>query len=170
MGLWVFLFFRVVMAPLTRCRSYNTIPQPHAALYYSQRATAGGLIIAEATVISATSQGFPHTPGIWTQEQTEAWKPIVKAVHDKGAIFFCQLWHCGPVSHNGNSTSFPNGLLLDLHRYKASLQNGLLVDLHSYKVSLQMGCSISIATKFLSNALLHHIAAVPPIQNCVFVC
>ncbi len=129
-----FLFFRVVMAPLTRCRSYNTIPQPHAALYYSQRATAGGLIIAEATGISVTHQGFPHTPGIWTQEQTEAWKPIVKAVHDKGAIFFCQLWHCGPVSHNGNSTSFTNGLLLDLRRYKASLQNGLLVDLHSYKV------------------------------------
>jgi 12-oxophytodienoic acid reductase len=100
------LSHRVVMAPLTRCRSYNTIPQPHAALYYSQRATAGGLIIAEATGISVTHQGFPHTPGIWTQEQTEAWKPIVKAVHDKGAIFFCQLWHCGRVSHNAYQ---PNG-------------------------------------------------------------
>ncbi|KAH8935616.1 hypothetical protein BDL97_17G038200 [Sphagnum fallax] len=100
------LSHRVVMAPLTRCRSYNTIPQPHAALYYSQRATPGGLIIAEATGISVTHQGFPHTPGIWTQEQTEAWKPIVKAVHDKGAIFFCQLWHCGRVSHNAYQ---PNG-------------------------------------------------------------
>jgi hypothetical protein len=160
-GLWVFLFFRVVMAPLTRCRSYNTIPQPHAALYYSQRATAGGLIITEATGISVTHQGFPHTPGIWTQEQTEAWKPIVKAVHDKGAIFFCQLWHCGRVSNNGKSTSFTNGLLLDLHRYKASLQNGLLVDLHRYKVSLQMGCSISIATKFLCKWVDLHSYKLP---------
>ncbi|KAA8538708.1 hypothetical protein F0562_028311 [Nyssa sinensis] len=37
-------------------------------------------------------------PGIWTKEQTEAWKPIVDAVHEKGGIFFCQLWHAGRVS------------------------------------------------------------------------
>jgi len=44
---------------------------------------------------------YPHTPGIFTKEQVEAWKPIVKAVKDKGAVFFCQLWHVGRVSHNG---------------------------------------------------------------------
>lgn len=88
------------MAPLTRCRSYGCVPQPsHAALYYAQRATAGGLLIAEATGIDETSNGYPHTPGIWTAEQVEAWKPIVQAVHDKGAIFFCQIWHVGRVSH-----------------------------------------------------------------------
>ena len=86
--------------PLTRCRSYGCVPQPsHAALYYAQRTTPGGLLIAEATGISVTSNGYPHTPGIWTQEQVEAWKPIVKAVHDKGGVFFCQIWHVGRVSH-----------------------------------------------------------------------
>ncbi|KAG0615226.1 hypothetical protein M758_5G025000 [Ceratodon purpureus] len=101
------LSHRVVLAPLTRCRSYGYVPQPsHAALYYAQRTTPGGLLIAEATGIDETSQGYPHTPGIWTQEQVEAWKPIVKAVHDKGGIFFCQLWNVGRVSH----TSYqPNG-------------------------------------------------------------
>jgi len=101
------LSHRVVMAPLTRCRSYGCVPQPsHAALYYSQRATPGGLLIAEATGIDETCNGYPHTPGIWTSEQVEAWKPIVKAVHDKGAFFFCQIWHVGRVSH----TSYqPNG-------------------------------------------------------------
>ena len=44
---------------------------------------------------------YPHTPGIFTKEQCEAWKPIVKAVKDKGAVFFCQLWHVGRVSHTG---------------------------------------------------------------------
>ncbi|KAL6605961.1 hypothetical protein ACP70R_041614 [Stipagrostis hirtigluma subsp. patula] len=29
------LAHRVVMAPLTRCRSYGTVPQPHAAVYYA---------------------------------------------------------------------------------------------------------------------------------------
>jgi hypothetical protein len=44
---------------------------------------------------------YPNTPGIWTKEQVEAWKPIVDAVHAKGGIFFCQLWHVGRVSNRG---------------------------------------------------------------------
>jgi len=44
---------------------------------------------------------YPHTPGIWTKEQVEAWKPIVDAVHAKGGIFFCQIWHVGRVSNSG---------------------------------------------------------------------
>jgi 2,4-dienoyl-CoA reductase-like NADH-dependent reductase (Old Yellow Enzyme family) len=95
------LSHRVVLAPLTRCRSYGNVPQPHAALYYSQRATKGGLLIAEATDISPTAQGYPETPGIWSQEQVEAWKPIVDAVHRKGALFFLQIWHVGRVSTTG---------------------------------------------------------------------
>ncbi|XP_071715596.1 putative 12-oxophytodienoate reductase 11 [Rutidosis leptorrhynchoides] len=95
------LSHRVVLAPLTRSRSYGNVPQPHAILYYSQRATNGGLLIAEAAPVSNTAKGYPDTPGIWTQEQVEAWKPIVDAVHDKGGIFFCQIWHVGRVSNAG---------------------------------------------------------------------
>ncbi|CAI9115119.1 OLC1v1015955C1 [Oldenlandia corymbosa var. corymbosa] len=100
------LSHRIVLAPLTRMRSYENVPQPHDVLYYSQRATNGGLLIAEATGVSDTAQGFPHTPGIWTKEQVEAWKPIVHAVHLKGGIFFCQIWHVGRVS---NYEFQPNG-------------------------------------------------------------
>jgi 12-oxophytodienoic acid reductase len=82
------------------------VPQPHAILYYSQRATKGGLLITEATGVSDTAQGYPDTPGIWSKEQVEAWKPIVDAVHAKGAIFFCQIWHVGRVSNSGFQ---PNG-------------------------------------------------------------
>ncbi|KAK4859319.1 hypothetical protein QYF36_003469 [Acer negundo] len=32
-------------------------------------------------------------PGVWRKEQVEAWKPVVDAVHAKGGVFFCQLWH-----------------------------------------------------------------------------
>ncbi|WMV52025.1 hypothetical protein MTR67_045410 [Solanum verrucosum] len=82
------LSHRVVLAPLTRQRSYGNIPQSHAILYYSQRSTKGGLLIGEATVISETGIGYKDVPGIWTKEQVEAWKPIVNAVHAKGGIFF----------------------------------------------------------------------------------
>jgi 12-oxophytodienoic acid reductase len=74
-------------------------------VYYSQRATEGGLLIAEATGVSSDAQGMsliPHTPGIWTKEQVEAWKPVVDAVHAKGGIFFCQIWHVGRASDMGN--------------------------------------------------------------------
>ncbi|XP_048227344.1 12-oxophytodienoate reductase 2 [Ricinus communis] len=100
------LSHRVVLAPLTRQRSYNSVPQPHAILYYSQRTTKGGLLICEATGVSDTAQGYPDTPGIWTKEQVEAWKPIVDAVHAKDGIFFCQIWHVGRVSNAGFQ---PNG-------------------------------------------------------------
>ncbi|TYH30686.1 hypothetical protein ES288_A01G114700v1 [Gossypium darwinii] len=88
----------IVLAPLSRLRSYNFIAQPHAILYYSQRTTHGGFLIGEASGVSETAQGYPNTPGIWTQQQVEAWKPIVDAVHKKGSIFFCQLWHAGRAS------------------------------------------------------------------------
>ncbi|CAM8992666.1 unnamed protein product [Rhodiola kirilowii] len=100
------LSHRVVLAPLTRQRSYGNVPQPHAVLYYSQRTTKGGLLISEATGVSDTAQGYPDMPSIWTKEQVEAWKPIVDAVHAKGGIFFCQIWHVGRVSNRGFQ---PNG-------------------------------------------------------------
>ena len=99
------LAHRVVLAPMARFRSYGNVPQPHAAVYYSQRATRGGLLIAEATGVSATAQGYPHTPGIWTPEQVEAWRPVVDAVHRKGALFFCQILHVGRVSTTGNNVA-----------------------------------------------------------------
>ncbi|PKI38977.1 hypothetical protein CRG98_040629 [Punica granatum] len=68
-------------------------------VYYGQRATQGGLLIAEATAISETASGFPDVPGIYTDEQVEAWKDVVDAVHAKGGIIFSQLWHAGRASH-----------------------------------------------------------------------
>jgi len=72
---------RIVMAPLTRSRSNEEgIPPAFAADYYAQRADAG-LIITEATNISAQARGYALTPGIWSDAQVAAWKPIVAAVH-----------------------------------------------------------------------------------------
>ncbi|KAF2324795.1 hypothetical protein GH714_017121 [Hevea brasiliensis] len=89
---------KIVLAPLTRMRSYNFTAQPHAILYYSQRTTKGGFLIGEASAVSETAIGGPNIPGIWTREHVEAWKPVVHGVHQKGGIFFCQLWHAGRAS------------------------------------------------------------------------
>ena len=91
---------RLVMAPLTRMRAVaGDVPSPLAKTYYAQRASAG-LIITEATQISPLGMGYPATPGIYSAEQTAAWKEIVAAVHEKGGSIVAQLWHVGRISHS----------------------------------------------------------------------
>ncbi|WP_281300842.1 MULTISPECIES: alkene reductase [unclassified Iodidimonas] len=90
---------RIVMAPLTRNRAAEgLVPGPHAATYYSQRASAG-LIIAEATQISAQAQGYADTPGCYSEDQIKGWKAVTDAVHEKGGTIILQIWHTGRMSH-----------------------------------------------------------------------
>ena len=91
---------RVIMAPLTRCRASGEgrIPNQLMADYYAQRASAG-LIISEATSVTAMGVGYPNTPGIWSKDQIAGWKLITNAVHANGGRIFLQLWHVGRVSH-----------------------------------------------------------------------
>ena len=103
------LSHRVVMAPLTRMRAEKDsfAPRPLNAEYYGQRATEGGLIIAEASPVTAMGRGNPATPGIYTDAQIKGWRAVVDAVHAKGGLIFLQLWHVGRVSHS----SFHGGAL-----------------------------------------------------------
>lgn len=93
---------RLVLAPLTRSRGqkgYVASPAS-AAQYYGERAASapGTLLISEASPISPQACGYPNTPGMWTQDQVEAWRPVVQAVHAKKGIFCAQLWHVGRAS------------------------------------------------------------------------
>ncbi|MFJ1471989.1 alkene reductase [Massilia orientalis] len=89
---------RVVMAPMTRTRTPGNIPTDLTALYYAQRASAG-LIITEGLPISDEGRGYLYTPGLYTDEQTQAWRKVTDAVHAKGGKIFAQLWHVGRMSH-----------------------------------------------------------------------
>ena len=88
---------RIIMAPLTRSRATPTAGcRPICRSdYYRQRASAG-LIISEATSVTAMGVGYAATPGIWSDEQTEGWKKVTGAVHDAGGRMVLQLWHVGP--------------------------------------------------------------------------
>jgi N-ethylmaleimide reductase len=88
------------MAPLTRSRAgKERLPNALMAEYYAQRASAG-LVISEATVISKQGIGWLNSPGIYSDEQTEAWRKVIDAVHTQGTPMFLQLWHCGRASHS----------------------------------------------------------------------
>lgn len=91
---------KMVMSAMTRSRAdLNGVISDLTAEYYTQRASAG-LILTEGINISEQALGSPFTPGIFTQEQIEAWKKVTKSVHDKGGVIFAQLWHTGRVAHS----------------------------------------------------------------------
>ncbi len=91
---------RVFMAPMTRSRANNPENKatPLIAEYYMQRASAG-LLISEGSPVSSQAVGYINTPGIYSAAQIEGWTLATKAVHGKGGHIFCQLWHCGRISH-----------------------------------------------------------------------
>ncbi len=91
---------RILMAPLTRGRSdKDAVPSDLMIDYYTQRASAG-LIISEATGISREGLGWPFAPGLWTQAQVDAWKPVTDSVHAAGGRIIAQLWHMGRQVHS----------------------------------------------------------------------
>ena len=90
----------MAMAPMTRSRAdINGIVNELTVLYYQQRSSAG-LIMSEAINISEQAIGSPFTPGIYNQDQIEAWKKVTQVVHENGGKIFAQLWHTGRVGHS----------------------------------------------------------------------
>jgi N-ethylmaleimide reductase len=88
----------LVMAPMTRSRATDNIPNALMVEYYAQRGEAG-LIITEGTSPSPNGLGYPRIPGIFSPAQVEGWKRIADAVHAKGAKIFVQIMHCGRIAH-----------------------------------------------------------------------
>lgn len=89
---------RVVMAPMTRARVADGVPDSLTATYYAQRASAG-LIVTESAHVSPQGRGYLGTPGIHSPAQIAGWKLVTDAVHRAGGRIFIQLWHVGRVSH-----------------------------------------------------------------------
>lgn len=97
---------RVAMAPMTRTRATDSVPNALMAEYYGQRAGAG-LIITEGIAPSDIGRGYPDTPGLWNAAQVAGWRPVTDAVHGNGGRIFAQLMHVGrigsPFLHEGNA-------------------------------------------------------------------
>lgn len=92
---------RVVMAPMTRCRATDNVPNELMAGYYALRAGAG-LIITEGTSPCANGLGYARQPGLFSNEQVQGWHRVTDGVHQAGGKVFVQLMHTGRVSHAAN--------------------------------------------------------------------
>src|SRR5215475_8285757 len=124
---------RLALAPLTRMRAAkpSLAPRPLNVEYYAQRATPGGLLIAEASPVANTAFGSPGVPGIYTQDQIAGWRKVVDAVHAKGGFIFLQLWHVGRVSHSslqpGGALPVAPSAVAIAAEFKASTADGKVV-------------------------------------------
>lgn len=92
---------RMVMAPMTRSRAIDNVPNKLMVKYYGLRADTG-LLITEGTAPSINGLGYPRIPGIYTGAQIEGWKQVTDAVHQKGGKIFLQIMHTGRISHPDN--------------------------------------------------------------------
>ncbi|KAL6880751.1 FMN-linked oxidoreductase [Trichoderma novae-zelandiae] len=95
------LAHRIAMAPMTRFRADdNHVPLPTVKEYYAQRtAVPGSLAITEATFISQKAGGYANVPGIYNQDQIDAWKAVTDAVHEQGSFVYLQLWALGRAAN-----------------------------------------------------------------------
>jgi N-ethylmaleimide reductase len=110
---------RMVMAPMTRSRAINNIPNELMAEYYAQRSSMG-LIITEGTSPSPNGLGYARIPGLFSDEQVEGWKKTTKAVHEKGGKIVVQLMHTGRIGHKDNLP--PEGRIMAPSAIKAAGQ------------------------------------------------
>jgi N-ethylmaleimide reductase len=116
------LAHRVVMStpPRRRARAQG-IPTAWMALHHGQRASAGGLMISEATAVRREALADPESPGLHTSEQANLWRPVTDAVHARGGIILAQLAHLAPLTPGHVAASWPArsatlGVLIDCFR------------------------------------------------------
>ncbi|MFD0693513.1 alkene reductase [Paenibacillus sp. GCM10027628] len=108
-GNWL-LQSRVAMAPMTRSFADNQsgVVGPDVVEYYRKRAADGvGLIITEGINPSPRAKGTFGIPGLYTMEQTKAWKKVTDAVHLEGGTIVSQLWHVGRLTHHELTGGYP---------------------------------------------------------------
>ena len=93
---------RVAMSAMTRGFAddrHRATPQIRD--YYAKRAASGvGMILTEGVIIHPSGDGYNAVPHIATEEQAESWRAVIDAVHSHGTQIWCQLWHCGRISHS----------------------------------------------------------------------
>ena len=107
---------RIFMAPLTRCRATaEHVPTALMAEHYAQRAS-GGLLIAEATMVTEGNSAFWMEPGIYSAEQIAGWKLVTDAVHAAGGLIYLQIWHggraCHPLLNDGAQPVAPSAIAI----------------------------------------------------------
>ncbi len=89
---------RVAVSPMAMYSASDGVPNDFHLVHLGQRALGGaGLVFTEMTCVSPDARITPGCCGLWTYEQAEAYRRIVRFIHDHSpAKVGLQLGHAGP--------------------------------------------------------------------------
>jgi anthraniloyl-CoA monooxygenase len=88
---------RIVVSPMAQYSAVDGVPTDWHLVHLGARATGGaGLVMAEMTCVTPQGRITPGCPGLWNDEQQQAWTRIVDFVHDNSAALIgMQIGHSG---------------------------------------------------------------------------
>ncbi|MBD3943308.1 NADH:flavin oxidoreductase/NADH oxidase [Microbacterium sp. NEAU-LLC] len=87
---------RLWVSPMCQYSAVDGVPQEWHHTHLAQFASGGaGLVVAEATAVVPEGRISPDDTGLWSDEQRDAWAPIVAAIRARGAVAGVQLAHAG---------------------------------------------------------------------------
>ena len=89
---------RVVVSPMAQYSAVDGVPGDYHLAHLGSRAMGGAaLVMAEMTCVSPEARITPGCPGLWNDEQMQAWARIVRWAHQHAdARMGIQLGHAGP--------------------------------------------------------------------------
>ncbi len=132
---------RLWVAPMCMYSARDGVPNEWHLVHLAQFATGGaGLVMAEATAVTADGRISPEDTGIWNEEQAQAWLPITAAIKKRGALAAIQLAHAGrkastwapfaehsgsvPIDQGGWQTVAPSPLAFEGYATPRELSSG----------------------------------------------
>jgi 2,4-dienoyl-CoA reductase-like NADH-dependent reductase (Old Yellow Enzyme family) len=78
------------------CENRDGVVGDFHLVHLGARALGGaGLVMAEASGVNPEGRITPWCPGLWSQEQVEAWRRVTDFLHEQGAVAAIQLAHAG---------------------------------------------------------------------------
>jgi 2,4-dienoyl-CoA reductase-like NADH-dependent reductase (Old Yellow Enzyme family) len=87
---------RIVMSPMCQYSADDGLANDWHLVHLGSRAAGGvGLVVVEATAVSAEGRITPKDMGIWGEQHVEPLARIARFVHSQGAIAGIQLAHAG---------------------------------------------------------------------------
>ena len=105
---------RVAVSPMCQYSAIDGIPQPWHLVHLGSRAVGGaGLVIAEATGVTAQGRISPGCTGLWSDAHTAAWKPIAAFIKSQGAVAGIQIAHAGRKASDALPWAAKRGQLTD---------------------------------------------------------
>ena len=138
---------RIWLSPMCQysVQKQDGVPTDWHLVHLGSRAVGGfGLIITEATAVTADGRISPQDTGIWNPEQVTGWRRIVEFVHAQGSSIGIQLAHAGrksstyapwlgsgsvPIEEGGWRAAAPSAVAYHGYARPAALTNEQIDDL-----------------------------------------